>query len=66
MLIDRILQMYVRRDGSVQGPLTPKYIEEIVLDKLEKVLALITCEHIVHVKCFFLQKNSALPAVSSS
>ena len=30
-------QMYVKRDGSVQGPLWPRAIKEIVEDKIMKV-----------------------------
>ena len=29
-------QMYIKRDGSVHGPLWPREIKGIVLDKLEK------------------------------
>jgi len=28
--------MYIKRDGSIHGPLWPRDIKEIVLDKLEK------------------------------
>ncbi|XP_019857449.1 PREDICTED: schlafen-like protein 1 [Amphimedon queenslandica] len=31
-------KMYIRRDGSVQGPLWPRNIKEIVLEKFTKVL----------------------------
>lgn len=29
-------QMYIKRDGSIHGPLWPRDIKDIVLDKLEK------------------------------
>lgn len=36
---DKESKMYIRRDGSVQGPLWPRDIKEIVLEKYQKELS---------------------------
>ena len=38
-----IVQMWIRRDGSVQGPLWPREIREIVTAKYMKVVSCFWC-----------------------
>ena len=62
--------MFIRRDGSVQGPLWPRAIKDIVIEKFTKVsytvrtfilyMSLLNCTapdciHII--KCFLFQKS---------